>query len=93
VLTFYRSFYLATWLITACCASIFWKYGLSTIAAISWFKLLTSGLVYYFINLYQHKQLYYYRNLGLSKAVLWGFSFAIDLLIFILSLILIHQLK
>ncbi len=93
ILAFYRSFYLATGLITICCVSIFWKYGLSTFAPILWFKLLTLYLTFYFINAYQHKTFYYYQNLGISRTVLWVVVFSIDLLIFFLSLILIYQLK
>jgi len=73
--------------------SIIFAYGLEPFAALFWFKVLTLALIFFFINNYKKKELYYYRNLGVSKLFLWISTIAIDLSIFILFVILTIQIK
>ncbi len=93
VLLFYRSFFVATNLITASCIAIFYQNGLESFFAIFWFKLITLALIYYFMKSIKAKQFYYYQNLGVSKVVLWTSAFALDFVLFIISLIITHQIK
>ncbi len=63
--TFYQSFLILSLIITGSCISIFWKYGFAVFSQLFWFKIITLGLTYYFINSYKNKEYYYYQNLGI----------------------------
>ena len=93
IFTFYKSFFLATSLITIVCVNLFWKYGISTFTVLLWFKVATLILVYFFIRSAKGKELYYYQNLGVSKAVLWTSVLTLDFLIFIFSMLLTHNYR
>ena len=93
ILTFYRSFFLATSLITIACISIFWKYGISTFSTLFWFKIITLAIVYYFIRTTKTKEFYYYQNLGVSKVLLWTSTLTFDFVIFLCSLILTYKIR
>jgi hypothetical protein len=88
--TFYRSYILASFVISASLLKVFWMYGYSSFFAIFWLKLLTYGVIYYFINTLKGKELYYYQNLGLSKRFLWAVTISFD---FVIYIFLITQLK
>ena len=81
--TFYKSFLLASSVITACCVSLFWKYGFSIFFELFWFKTATLGLTFYFINGYKNKEYYYYQNLGVSRGLLWTTTLIFDFSLFI----------
>jgi hypothetical protein len=51
--TFYRSFIFASVLITICFIALFWEYGYNIFMGIFWFKILTLGMIFYFINRYK----------------------------------------
>ena len=91
--TFYRSFLFASIVITASCVVLLWKYGLSIFVAIFWFKVVTLGLTYYFINRYKSKEYYYYLNLGLSKVLLWTATLTFDFGFFLFLIIQTYKLK
>jgi hypothetical protein len=93
IITFYKSYALASWIITLSCMSIILAGGLKTLAALFWFKIITFGVIIYFINMYKRKEFYYYKNLGLSKLLLWISSGAIDLMFFVLLLIIASIIK
>jgi hypothetical protein len=93
VLTFYRSFFLATSLITMSCIWIFWKNGISSFAPLFWFKIITLAVVYYFIREFKTKEFYYYQNLGVSKALLWASTLGFDFMIFLASIITTYKLR
>ena len=92
LLTFYKNFFLFSFLITLSCASLYWEYGPPILTVLVWFKLLTQGLTWNFIRTYKKKEFYYYRNLGLRDTILWSVILGMDLSLFILLLILTHQL-
>lgn len=87
VLTFYRSFYIATTAITACCAWVICKNGISAFSILFWFKIAALLLTCYFVKNYKAKEVYYYQNLGISKVVLWSCVMALDFALFIVSTI------
>lgn len=91
--SFYRSFLLASIIITACCAGVFWNNGFSSFVAIFWFKITTLALTYYFINSYYRKRYYYYFNLGISKTLLWTATLVFDVVMFLLLIILIYKIR
>lgn len=91
--TFYRSFIFASSIITLSSISIIYTNGISVLAILFWFKIITLGLIVYFINTYKSKEIYYYKNFGLSKLFLWGSTLLIDMFLFIILLILTLKLK
>ncbi len=93
IFTFYRSFFIASNTITVCCIFIFLKNGISVYFPLFWFKIVTLGLIYYFLRSYKSKEIYYYQNLGISKIILWASTLAIDFLMFIVSIIITNQVN
>ncbi len=93
LLTFYRSYFFVTFLITCCCLYIFSMYGIEIFVALFWSKISTLGLIYYFIKTNKSKEFYYYQNLGISKLLLWSTTLIFDFIIFISLLILVHKLR
>ena len=91
--TFYSNFLLASVIITACCASIFWKYGMGSFTALFRFKIATLLLTCFFVNSHKKKEYWYYFNLGFSKTFLWAVSFAADMALFLLIIILIYTIR
>ena len=93
ILTFYRSFFVATTSITICCIWIFQKNGISSYFALFWFKIATLGLIYFFIKTYKSKEIYYYQNLGVSKILLWTSTLTLDFTLFIISIITTYKIN
>lgn len=93
VWTFYRGFMPVSLIITGSCIWIFWRGGYSVFAVLFWYKVITTALIYCFINSYKKREYYYYQNLGLSKRKLWALSLAFDFSLFILLIIVACQLK
>jgi len=91
--TFYRNYYLFSGLITCCCLSIYFFNGIQTFFGLCWFKILTYGAILFVVNEAKKKEYYYYQNLGLSKMLLWGATLAFDFFLFVLLIILIHQIR
>lgn len=92
VATFYRSFFFASIVISSICISIFTQQGAAALPGLFWFKVATLGIIYFFVTAYLSKQFFYYRNLGISKFILWTTSFGIDLLLFIILMILVGRI-
>ncbi|MEO5594225.1 MAG: hypothetical protein ABIR15_21580 [Chitinophagaceae bacterium] len=93
IITFYKSFFLAASLITACCLVLFYEYGLSIFAVLFWLKAITLGITFYFINSYKNKEYYYYQNLGISKALLWTTTLIFDFALFIFLITQLYKFK
>ena len=91
ITTFYKSFVLASSLITACCLVLFMEYGYSIFMAIFWLKTISLAIICWFINSYKQKEFYYYRNLGISKLLLWGSTLVFDFVLFILLVTQLHK--
>lgn len=87
---FYRNFIVLSLIINVVCCRIFWKEGMGSVALLFWFKLITLGLTFYFINNYRYKEYYYYHNLGISKQKLWFYTLSFDFALFILLLICLY---
>ncbi|PJE46628.1 MAG: hypothetical protein CUR34_08345 [Sediminibacterium sp.] len=90
---FYKSFAVASLFFTLCCISLFWKYEFSVFSGIFWFKFFTGMIIYYFVNDFRKKEYYFYYNLGISKRQLWVTTLGFDFSVFILSIILISNVK
>jgi hypothetical protein len=93
ILTFYKTFAIASLLLSAICAQLFWKYGIGIFFTIFWFKIITLALICYFIRTTKWKEFYYYQNLGVSKTLLWSTTVTADIVLFLVSLIVIYKVK
>ncbi len=92
ILTFYKSFALFSLLLTLTCLFIIYEYGKNGIyilQALFWFKLVTLGLIYYYIDSYKKAESYYYKNLGISKQKLWIPILIFDFSFFLISAIIL----
>jgi hypothetical protein len=93
LLTFYRSTIAFSLAVTLACSSILWINGLRSFVFIFWFKIITLAITAYFINSYKKKELFYFRNLGISRSSLWSFTLILDMLFYIAVLTLTYQLR
>lgn len=84
ILTFYKSFAFVSLMITLSCLSIIYTWGIETFTALFWFKAITLGLIFYYIHSFKKDNFYYYKNLGLTKKLLWISSLTFDLIIFLI---------
>jgi hypothetical protein len=91
--TFYRNFLLLSVIVTAFCIRIFWINGFSSFFGIFWGKLITLALSFYLVDAGKKKEYHYYRNLGLSKTLLWTATLCFDFLLFLLLLIISYQFR
>ncbi|MES2373251.1 MAG: hypothetical protein V4557_11775 [Bacteroidota bacterium] len=91
--TFYQNFLLYSMLITISCLVPFYNYGFKIFTVIFWFKIITLGISYYFVNEYKQREYYYYRNLGVSKYLLWTSTLTFDFSLFIFLIIQTYQFK
>ncbi|NQU34832.1 MAG: hypothetical protein HQ521_16515 [Bacteroidetes bacterium] len=93
ILTFYKSFAFASSIITLACLSLLFANSISVFTILFWFKIITLVVIYFFINSYKRKEMYYYLNLGISKKALWTSVMVLDLLLFILLTIVTIIIK
>lgn len=92
LLTFYQTFFTASFLITIACAALLFELGINVFVYLFWFKIFTSAIFYWAVNTYKKKEYFYYQNLGFSRSKLWLFSLTIDGVLFIISFVLILKL-
>lgn len=92
MLLFYKNFCGVSLAITLFCVGTFWRYNFHLFFFLFWFKVITLGLIYYFINMTKKNEFYYYQNLGLSKEILWIATLAFDFIICIALFILVYKL-
>jgi len=85
--TFYMSFFTTAFVLTLVSAYMLYKLGSAAFTLIFWFKMVTYGVIIYYINNYKNKEFYYYQNLGISKLTLWIGALTFDFLIFVALLI------
>lgn len=93
LLTFYKSFALASFIISLSCASITYHHGIETFAAIFWFKIITECLIVYSIHSYKNNEFYYFKNLGFSKLKLWVSTLSFDVIIFTTLIIISLKIR
>jgi len=79
---------MASWTITCACLYITYTHGIRSVAILFWFKIITLGLIFYFINNYKRHEFYYYKNIGATKATLWAPTMAFDIMLFLSSTLL-----
>jgi hypothetical protein len=62
----------------------FYFIGIRPFVVLFWFKIATMAIFLYFIDTYKRDELYYFKNLGLSKQFLWISTLLFDFLLFII---------
>jgi type III secretory pathway component EscU len=62
-------------------------YGLSILNILLWFKIITLGILFYYINNRKKNEFYYYKNLGLTKQILWTLTLLFDILLFVFLMV------
>lgn len=85
--TFYMSFFTTAFVLTLVSAYMLSKLGSEAFTLIFWFKIITYGIIIYYINNYKNKEFYYYQNLGIPKLTLWIGTLTFDFLLFVALLI------
>ncbi len=93
ILTFYQSFAFASLVITMSCVSMMYAFGIDTFTMLFWFKLITFGLIFYYIQHLKKDDLYYYKNLGLTKRFLWGWALTIDVMLFLIFMLITLKIR
>ena len=93
IASFYKSYLIVSSIITISCMNFTYMYGLSIITVLFWFKLITLGIIIYYINTYKNNEFYYYQNLGLSKQFLWVSSIIFDISLFAFLLTIMLQIR
>lgn len=90
ILTFYKSFAALSLFITACCLCILYTWGIGTLTELIWFKILTLIAIFYHFRSHKKAEFYYYKNIGISRSVLWFNAFTVDvgLFIFLISFVI-----
>lgn len=88
LMTFYSSFFAATFVTSIACASLFAYLGMASLTIVFWFKVATLGIVAYYISKYKRKEFLYYQNLGISKTFLWTATMFLEFLMFFFLLLL-----
>jgi hypothetical protein len=89
--TFYKNYCFLSALVTFFCVRAFWLHGFTSFTGIFWFKILTLGVTFFFVNQLKKKEYYYYQNLGIGKKLLWTATLSFDFVLFIILLILANQ--
>lgn len=92
ILTFYKSFAFLSFTITFVSLGLiygFGKNGIYMIQIFFWFKIFTLAVIVYSTNVYKKNEIYYYKNLGLSRLKLWIPTLTFDFLFFLISIIIL----
>lgn len=93
ILTFYKSFFFASSIITISCWHLNHFLGSSSNSILLCFKVITLGLLSVYIINRKLKEFYYYKNLGLSKNSLFSCTLGFDFLIFLTLIIFNSSLR
>lgn len=79
--------------ISLSCLSIIYKWGGDTFVALFWYKIITLGLIFYYIQTNKSDNFFYYKNLGLSKKLLWISTLSLDLIIFLTCMVITLKIR
>jgi len=81
------SYFTTAFVLTLASAYMLFILGAEAFTLIFWFKMVSYGIIIYYINNYKSKEFYYYQNLGIPKLTLWIGTLTFDFIIFIALLI------
>jgi hypothetical protein len=82
-LLFYRSWAFASNLATALCVWLLLATGVVLLPVYIAFRLVVAALIWYVMREYGARRIYYFTNLGMTPRALWGWSMALDMVIFV----------
>jgi len=85
---FYKNFFFASLLISLTCAYLLMELGVGSLFYLFWFRVITLGLIVYYIRDYKKRDFYFYDNLGISRRSLWSATMLCEALLFILFIFL-----
>lgn len=88
ILTFYKSFFFISLIISLICMYITYLQGFKALSSMLLVKSLSLGLIFLFISRYKRRDFFYYQNLGISKSKVWTSSLGLDILLFIVLIVL-----
>lgn len=80
-------------LLTLISASIYSQSGFSSLVPLTWFKLFTTAFLLYFVSHLHRDKFYYYHNLHISKKALLLSAMATDILLYVATLFIVHQIS
>lgn len=87
-LLFYRSFFLASNLVTISCAALLVEaQNPFFISVLLTGKLATNIILALYLHFFHSQELYFFHNIGYSKLQLYGYSFGLDFLLWIITMI------
>ena len=89
ILEFYKNFWFSSNLINLGCLLMLFYYGKIAFSNFFWIKILTLGVIVYFINNFKKEHFYFYKNLGINKIPLWISVITLDLLILLIPFLII----
>ncbi|MTB53447.1 hypothetical protein [Lewinella sp. W8] len=91
--TFYQSCVLVGVLINGACTIILSTWGIATFKYLFWFKVITLLLTYYFVSEIKAKEFIYYKNLGVSKRLLWTVAAFVEVVLFAATIMITFTLR
>jgi len=89
ILSFYSSFAIVGFLLTAALLGTLYTTGLAMFTLLFWLKVGTMWIIYYFTDNNKRKEYYYYDNIGISKLTLWIPALAVDFIVFMASMVVL----
>lgn len=87
ILLFYRSWAVASNLVTALCVVTLANTSVMMLPGIMLLKIAASALIWYFMREFGSRRLYYFTNLGMTPRALWCWSMTFDLIIFLICIV------
>jgi len=70
-----------------------YSFGIGTFSQLFWFKVVTLGMIFYLNNGYKRNEYYYYKNLGISKKLLWIPTLSFEMILFLTLFFLTIRFK
>lgn len=68
---------------TVCCGNLIRNYGLSSLSAALALKFIIYFIIVVHCNTYRKADIYYYRNFGISRTMLFAIGYTFDFLVFL----------
>jgi hypothetical protein len=91
ILAFYRNIaWISNFITVFGCYLIWQSHSWAFIVVVFWIKLCTNTLLSLYVHFFHADQYYFFQNLGFGKTALHGFTFMLDMLVWlILSMVTI----
>lgn len=93
LISFYKTFAFASVLMSIVSLSAIYIGGVDSFTIVFWFKIITLGLIYYYMDIYKKEIYCYYKNVGVTKKQLWISVLFFDIVIFLISVYLTLKIR